>query len=204
MSKKTLKNPSKRWDKLPDVWMLNFSTIIKPSLVRKLMVCRSLKKGLTTNTAWLLQCEDLEDFGSLTHYEKYVMIQEEGFWYSWYNKHCPRYIPIVPPRDVTFHTRDWTMTLAVPEVGSIFSNPYSDPNGPIKTKVCAEIIPYQKGKNATIPSTFKLYDCWDTLDNILKKKRATTKLYGVTEVKIRETGNFSVDLSMLKERDYPK
>jgi hypothetical protein len=204
MKSVTTKTPTPDWVKLPVAWLARFSSKIPSYMVRKLMVCRTLRKTLTTNTSWLEQCENLEDFRGLSHDEKHVMIQPEGFWYGWYNMHCPRYIPIRPPREVKFHTRDWSMSLDVPEVGSLFMNRYQDPNTPIRSKVCVEIAVHTKGKNATIPHIFKLYDCWDTVNNMLKKKRAVTKLYGVTEVKIRETGNLSVDIALLDKREYPK
>lgn len=201
------RKPSTRkqdWTLLPDAWLLRFSMIIKSPIVRKLMVCRKLRTGLTTNTGWLHQCEDLEDFGGLTHYQKHVMIQEEGFWYRWYNMHCLRYIPLRAPREIKFHTGGYYLPLSVPEVGSLFLSLYDDGVNPVRSKVCVEISIKQKGKNGGAPDIMKLYDCWETVENMVKKKYAVTKLYGVTEMKLRESGNFSVELRMLPAEEYKK
>uniref|UniRef100_A0A6C0CF31 Uncharacterized protein n=1 Tax=viral metagenome TaxID=1070528 RepID=A0A6C0CF31_9ZZZZ len=177
------------WNLIPNAWLLHFSRTVKSSLVRKLMVSKKYRKELTRNSAWLIQCEELPDFHELTEYERYTMIQEEGFWYEWYNDHCPRFVPIAKPVRMNFRTNFLSIVL-VPEVGSIAYDGR-------KTFVCINVVRIGAGKsNAGLPEKISWAPCSDHFNVIFNKKHAKTKKMGILVSTLRTYGNYSIELSL--------
>lgn len=186
------------WNNLPSAWLLHFARIIKPCIVRRLMCNKRLRKQLTRNSAWIHQCEDLKDFQELTEYERYTMIQEEGFWYEWYNDRCFRFIPLVKSHVVSFKGPDYVDKIIVPSIGSL--GIYSR-----NIYVCVKIELFGgKGANANLPQKMSWAPCKEAFDVIKTKKRAKTSLSRILVAALRSYGNFSLDIELLADEYYPK
>lgn len=186
------------WNELPSAWLLHFAKIIEPCIVRRLMCNKRLRKELTRNSAWLVQCEDLEDFRELTEYERYTMIQEEGFWYNWYNDRCFRFVPIMKCYEVSFKGPDYVSRTLVPNVGSLGICGR-------KAYVCVKIELFGgKGANADLPQKMSWAPCKETFSVIITKKHAKTSLSRILVATLRTYGNFSLDIELLADEYYPK
>jgi len=186
------------WNGLPATWLSHFAKIIKPSIVRRLMCNKRLKKELTRNSSWLVQCESLRDFQELTEYERYTMIQKEGFWYEWYNDRCFRFVPFVKPRKVSFSGPDYRTEILIPSVGSLGvygRNIY----------VCVGIeLLGGKGPNANLPHKMSWTLCKEAFNTMKTKKRAKTTLSGILVATLRTFGNFSLDIELFADEYYPQ
>jgi hypothetical protein len=190
-------------DLFPQAWLLAFSLIAPPSIVRKLLsTCRYMRKTLTTNTTWLNQSNSVPRFAEMDDYEKYVMKQPEGFWFQWYLDNVVRKMKIVRPREgpFTFVDEDfsYTMQVEIAEVGSIFVAS----NGEVL--VAVEIELNNKGVNSSCPKRICMCPSADTLESVLKTgyvHLVKAEMYGVV---LRSNGNYSIDCSLVPPREYSK
>lgn len=172
------------WGNIPGSWLLHFARVMKPSIVRHLVLaCKHYRKNLTRNSVWLVKCEKLDDFHKLDEYERYTMIQPEGFWYEWYNDHCPRYVPLRAPLEISFKSPNCVKRIRVPSVGSISSQGS-------KLFVCVKIDRHPKtGRIERVIWAPVQGD----LDSTFYQFYAKTKLSGTMISTLRTYGNFSTN-----------
>jgi hypothetical protein len=177
---------------LPPAWLVLFSRVIPGATVSILSgTCRRFRKELTRNAAWIRNCEELEDFSQLTFYERYTMIQPEGFWYEWYQEHLPRRFPLRSPcRQNLRMERGRILSMEVPQVGSLAIERGS---GIQTVFVCVRSIDK------------KMYwaPCGDDLIAIMSKQEAVATFASAMPCTIRSSGAFSLDISLVAIQLYP-
>ena len=176
-------------NEFPAGWLVHFSKCMPIILVRRFIVSKHHRKYLTTNAVWLQRMSDLKAFQDLTHYEKHVMIQPEGFWYKdWYQLHCTRYVEVRNASKVmTTMPNGKTQMIDVPQVGTLFKSDY--------VYYVAVEVKIANGK----PHLLELcrLDDW-AIKHTKGKHIARCRLIDSSKCKVRENGNYSMTVTMFK------
>ena len=191
---------------LPKTWLLRFATIIPFTRVNLLMrVCKRFRQHLRHNTAWKEQCASLPAYQSLVQSE-IDGLQPENFWYSWYISKCIRKLkvrlPILHPKMRQSKRPDDVISVMLPRVGSLLSQPSSPHYEKSKVYVVVRVLPGGSKLNPDAPMIFYIAKAFEDFDVILMTGFCTFVRSDEYKICMRDNGSLNLKYNIMRPEDY--